>query len=497
MTDIVIGIIPKIEPYAPTTGPALLKAHCEAEGFSARLIDYNLRLYRYLQRKMKARKYYEDNDTAFTTWYPQNYEYPDEWEELWNDIELEVKSWVKELLQINPPWVGLSLLSKVSLTVGKKFAELIKEANPNIKIVVGGGATRPAMQQWIDDGIIDYYVYGDGEFNLPALLRGETNRPGINTKEPSQLDDLNKSLFPDYSDIDFSAYEIDQQQNNIVYLTASRGCVKKCTFCDVPLLWPVFKWRSADHIWAEVMLLYHKYGRRTFRFTDSLINGNMKTFRELLHRIKIFNSKFEFEEDKEIKWWSQWIVRGRTQMQESDFRLIAESNVMELDIGIESFSEQVRWHMGKKITDEDLWWNLEMLHKYNIHYTILMITGYPTETAEDHQITLDSIRKMAELGYVNPKSNKPNTAYMSFGNMMNIAIDTKIYHQLKDDPDFSFENDVIWTYKDNTPEERLRRHLEANDLVSELSGQQLSWMERKEIRKQNDTIELKKLANHN
>ena len=126
-----------------------------------------------------------------------------------------------------------------------------------------------------------------------------------------------------------------------------------------------------------------------------------------------------------------------------------------------------------------------------------MITGYPTETAEDHQITLDSIRKMAELGYVNPKSNKPNTAYMSFGNMMNIAIDTKIYHQLKDDPDFSFENDVIWTYKDNTPEERLRRHLEANDLVSELSGQQLSWMERKEIRKQNDTIELKKIANHN
>jgi hypothetical protein len=33
MTDIVISIVPKIDPYAPTVGPAALKAHLQAEEY--------------------------------------------------------------------------------------------------------------------------------------------------------------------------------------------------------------------------------------------------------------------------------------------------------------------------------------------------------------------------------------------------------------------------------------------------------------------------------
>ena len=32
--DIAICILPKIQPESPTVGPAVLKSHCEAAGFS-------------------------------------------------------------------------------------------------------------------------------------------------------------------------------------------------------------------------------------------------------------------------------------------------------------------------------------------------------------------------------------------------------------------------------------------------------------------------------
>lgn len=42
MLDIAILIIPKIEPQAPTVGPAILKSHVEAEGFTCKVIDLNI-----------------------------------------------------------------------------------------------------------------------------------------------------------------------------------------------------------------------------------------------------------------------------------------------------------------------------------------------------------------------------------------------------------------------------------------------------------------------
>jgi len=208
----------------------------------------------------------------------------------------------------------------------------------------------------------------------------------------------------------------------------------------------------------------------------------MSQFRIFLDMIKKFNSDKKYDIDQ-IRWWSQWIVRAKGQMLEEDFALMKQSNVNELDIGLESFSESVRWHMGKKFTDDDLWWNLEMMHKYRIHYTLLMITGYPTETPEDHQNTLASIQRMADLGYLTPSSNRTSTAYLSFGNTMMIQPDYKIYKMLKDDPlwrDGVGHND--WSYGDNTIELRLSRHLEIHKLVEQVSGLKSSWLQDKHVR---------------
>ena len=45
MLDCLLLIIPRVAPYGPTIGPALLKAHLQQNGFTAKVIDYNIRLY--------------------------------------------------------------------------------------------------------------------------------------------------------------------------------------------------------------------------------------------------------------------------------------------------------------------------------------------------------------------------------------------------------------------------------------------------------------------
>ena len=45
--DIIICIMPKINPEAPTVGPSVLKAHLASAGFTCKVIDLNIKYTEY------------------------------------------------------------------------------------------------------------------------------------------------------------------------------------------------------------------------------------------------------------------------------------------------------------------------------------------------------------------------------------------------------------------------------------------------------------------
>tara|TARA_R110000868_G_scaffold1415_4_gene11071 strand:+ start:9668 stop:11212 length:1545 start_codon:yes stop_codon:yes gene_type:complete len=494
MTDIVICIIPKLDPIAPTVGPAALKAHLQSAGYSCRVIDYNVQLYNYLQTKELANHYYYEDDSAFESWITtgvkhdegpySGFQFPPGFTELYNDCKEELDSWIQELRAINPKWIGLSMLSRFSCAVGIKMCQLIREHIPQAKIVIGGGAVRDWNKIWIERGWIDYYIFGDSERAIIELLDGNINYPGINSAVPVQIDKLDELLVPDYSDITWSDYKSEGQARNPVFVTASRGCVKRCDFCDVPMLWPQYKFRSGAHVTDEIMTLYNLYDRKTIKFTDSLINGSMKAFRDLLSNLAQHNTtlpdgvdEITWHPQSEITWSSQWIVRPKNQSPESDFELMKSSGCCSLEIGIESFSERIRFAMGKKFTDEDMWWCFEMLDKYEIPYQLLMIVGYPTETEADHQHTLNSVRKMVELGYTAEpgRRNRGGGAWFSFGNTLLLEQNLPIWEKYKDEVEY-WNSETDWKFRDNDLSTRLRRFIEVNELVDTMTRQEMTWL---------------------
>lgn len=455
--DIVLCIIPKLEPDAPTAGPAVLKSRIKAAGFSCEVLDLNIKLYNSLRESGLHDRYFFEDDALFTT--NDDYEPSAEFERFYEEHRHVFMEWVGIIGDRNPRWVGLSLLSYLSRAVAVRLSELIRQHIPSASIVWGGADAQDQIYKLKDRGLIDHWIRGDGEVSIVSLLGGDTTAKGIDSIETNQIGDLESGIIPDYDDIDWSEYpEINWHKP--IYVTGSKGCVKSCSFCNVYQTWPRFVYRSGSSIADELLALKQAYDRHTFLFTDSLVNGSMRAFREMMSRLRDARSS-----GTDLSWSGQWIIRPVSQSPESDYAMMKESGCKWLDIGLEHFSPSVRYHMGKRITDEDMWWCLDMLQKYEIGHSLLMIVGYPTETEEDHLITLDTIRRLFDGGYANRK-NRDGFNYMSMAFTNTLMLEDKgpLWDMVKDEiVDYRGLHD--WTYRDNTLDVRIRRFKEIHELI--------------------------------
>jgi anaerobic magnesium-protoporphyrin IX monomethyl ester cyclase len=462
MTDIVICILPKIDPDAPTVGPAILKSHLESEGFSTTVLDFNIELYRYLERFNKHNHYYFDDDFLFSS---DTELVNDEFHSFFATYSRIFYKWIAVLRRINPKYIGLSLLSRYSQSVAIKLSELIRRYLPDTIIVWGGAQVANGTSVIKENNLCDYYILGDGEFTIVELLKQNYTAPGINSETFAQVDDFDTVMMPNYDDIKWDLYQ-DLNEHKPVYITGSRGCVKRCTFCSVPYLWPEYKFRSGKSIANEIIHIKQKYDRKTFKFTDSLINGSMKSFRDLLDTLIEYRAT-----DDDWHWISQWIIRSPRQSPEEDYKKMKASGCIMLDVGVESFSQSVRWHLGKKFTDEEMWFCFDMLKKYQIQYTMLLITGYPTETKEDHLHTLAVIERLFAEGYARDPESGMKLITFNFTPML---LGDPLLDMIEKGLEY-FNNERDWKYKENDTASRIRNYKEVLSLVETLHNEKSSW----------------------
>ena len=457
--DIILCVMPLVEVDSPTAGPGVLKAHLQEEGFTAEVIDLNIKLYRGLEKKGTHEKYYY-GDSVFFSNQPSD-DLNNEYKFFYQENKEIFMEWIALFKQKNPKWIGMSLLSAFSVSTSMKLCELIREHMPDTKIVWGGtNIQHGGFFAPVHNGLIDYFIKGDAERSLIELLRGNTSFKGINNiTEFDELIPFDLSLPPDYDDINWDEYQ-PIWANKPAYVTASRGCVRKCTFCNDWQIWPTYRFKSPKNIAHQIDILKGKYGRNTFLFTDSLINGSIKNYRDTLVELKKIKEKYH---PKIFLWSSHMIVRPKNQMPQEDYELMAASGCEEAVMGVESFSEPVRYHMGKKFTNDDIWFTFKMLDKYQIRNQVLMLVGYATETEEDHQQNLKCIDKVYELGFGHTRSKRGGDKLLrwTFGNSLLLNEKHSLFDMLKNDPTWEWHSAMDWKYKDNDMATRLRRWKES------------------------------------
>lgn len=392
--------IPSQELERPPAAAALLSSVIRSIGWDCKIFDFNLFLNKNVSTNawLELEQYWRCKISSIT----KNTQ-----KELINSFE----KFSKDLLKYSPDWVGISVFTRFSTLA---CFELLKYIRPQTKakIVVGGHGLLGYLQvpttedAWSMESskvknvthgsvpdflkkrnLIDHYITGDGETAIKELLLGNTY-PGIDGKPSIPFTDLNSLPLPSYNSIEPLTYYYTSEPG--VYITMSKGCVRRCTFCSIPDVWPKFTVRDPKGLVEEIKKNKIEYQVNLTHFTDSLINGSMKHFRELNYHLAELRKDDHF---KPIKYMGQFICRTRNEQTEQDWELMHKGGANLLVTGFESYSEQVRKHMGKHYSNEDIDFHFSQSGYYGIKNIALMFVGYPTETAEDHEYNKEFLYK--------------------------------------------------------------------------------------------------------
>ena len=475
--------IPSQELERPPAAAALLSSIIRSIGWDCKIFDFNL----YLNSKVDSaawselEEYWRCKIDAIT-------------DQTRQQLQSSLSGFLLELKEYDPDWIGISVFSRFSTV---SCFELLKYIRPRIKatVMIGGhgiGAW-PGSLPNVDENtkyktiadylkeekFIDHYIVGDGEDAMKELLWG--NRyPGIDGLPPIMVKDLDAVPLPSYTSIEPMKYYYTDEPG--VYMTMSKGCVRRCTFCNVPDLWPKFTIRSAEKLVDEIKKNKIEYQVNLTHFTDSLVNGSMKHFRELNQRLGDLKKDEKF---KPLKYMGQFICRTQSEQPDTDWKLMHDAGANLLVTGFESYSERVRKHMGKNYSNEDIAFHFEQSAYYGIKNVALMFVGYPIETEEDHEynkLFLHRFQKYARSGSI----------HMVRWGYTGMFRDAKKVEKPGDvemivDPDFEsrFKNlpqglrDIAlglgWVNKKNpqlTLRERIRRRIELHELSVKLGWPQ-------------------------
>lgn len=462
MKKAILVNIPLTELLYPAAGLAAIAPVFKQHGISTLISDLNLDLADAVSDDMLQKIYHWceltcslsiETTTFLTAW-----------------LEQKVLEWKSH----DPDYIAISVFSYHSIVFAQLLLKVLKTQSLDSNIIIGGSGVSSNLnaitnhttfgQQIIDNQWASNVIFGEGEVALDSLLDNK-HYPGINTNNPIQVENLDQLLPPDYSDFDFGRY-----RDNRLLITGSRGCVRQCTFCDIDLTWPKFKYRSPESQVNEVIEHAKRYNVKRFEFTDSLINGSVAgwiKFNELLA-----NAKQRDPELSDISYSGQFICRDQQSQPAIMYELMHYAGARQITVGIESFSERIRNAMKKKFNDASIEYHLEQCARWGIPNVLLMLVGHPEETIKDHQSNIAALHKFknySDMGII---------FMIRWGTTMHILKDTPLYRDgMYDIHVNDLYNDSIYNWSNSgnptlTLQERIRRRLELHVLSYQLGYSQ-------------------------
>jgi len=356
----VVGLIPH--------APALFASMVEEQGFSYKFLDWNVE-YNVQKKKDKT------------------------------DEKL-IEKWVNDIKVINPRFLGISIFTIIYPNKMPVLTQLLEELKTidGLKVVIGGAwvtlSNKPI--EWLNEGKIDYYVKGDGEEAIIALLNGEDHE-SINAETLYHFRNLDSLPVPKYKSHNLLKlfYPLDE-----IIIESSRGCLNNCSFC--PNLHNSVTIRNPETVANEIYQLYSKYKISTFIFSDSMLNMSPTHVNNLANEIIKIKNRSDVHE---LNWRSMWTIRSKELFNADVYTKLKESGCYRLSIGLESGSARIREEYNKGFIDIDnVYFIAEQTYNNNIMLTVNIIVGYYNETEEEYESTLEivkNIRDITDNMYVN------------------------------------------------------------------------------------------------
>ena len=452
--DILFITVPKLIVRSPLLGPATLSAICEKNGFSTAIMDINIELWHLLKDKHMEHIWGED-DPTFMSQVKFN-QLVDEYIE--GDI---VNSWLDTIERYSPVYIGISVLHQRNEHATRYLInKIIGHKNLcHCKIILGAPHASVIGPNLLVDNMITAYVSGDGEEAIINILNGDYNQPGINGNDPVQLKELSQYPYPNYKNLDLAKYVKsnygvvceESLPTETLFINSSRGCIKRCNFCDVASRWPDFVSKSGEQVVNEMEYLITRYPQiNKFSFTNSLLNGDVPALYKLC---TILN-----ERKLPLTFYGQWITRPRKVLPPEYYDLFKSAGLTHLIIGIESGSQKINNDMKKGVCIDDIYYTFEQLTRVGISSTPLFSIGYPSERYENIKETITLIKNMVPY--------KTSISSMALGPTCMVTNGTPLHRDIeKHNIRFSSNSGWSWFNENSDFKTRIEWWFEVFDVV--------------------------------
>lgn len=303
-----------------------------------------------------------------------------------------LEDYILEVIKKEQPDVlGLSVYGD-TLAASLFAFKRVKEHFPSIKTVMGGGIFAdqlapgsPELDFFAEKtkNYIDMIIIGEGEGLFLKYLKGELDKSkriyGLKDSPDAMLD-ISILDVPDFMDFDLRFYP------HIAHYGA-RSCPFQCKFCAETVNWGKYRKKNVAQTVKEFIKLYKQYSYQLFLLTDSTLNPIATDLAN------------EVIKSGTAIYWDGFLRADRHVCNTENTVLWRRGGFYRAKLGLESGSQRVLDLMDKRITIEQSEMALTSLAFAGIKTTTFWLFGFPGETEEDFQMTLNFIEKCKDNIY--------------------------------------------------------------------------------------------------
>ncbi len=294
-------------------------------------------------------------------------------------------------------YIWISVRASRQATRGLEFAKWVRNVAPAIPLIWGGWAPTRLPSIFAGSPYVDCAVVGDAEKQIVSLTEAIYNHSGFHhvpsiayrgndgevvVNERDTITDFVDTIPMAYHLVDLPSY-LARNGRTILY-RSSKGCNGVCSFCEVADTYPHhYSALSPSRVLEEVDHLVRKYGVKSVVFDDTNF---------FLNRERSLSIAEGFlERDLNLQWGGYGRVDQLSDFTDKEISLLERSGCQWVSVGFESGSQRVLDSMKKNLTVEVTQSLVSKLASTEIKILGHFIFGFPGETREDLEQTIDLV----------------------------------------------------------------------------------------------------------
>lgn len=297
-----------------------------------------------------------------------------------------------------PDCVGISCHYSYASREAFKVAEIVKNIDSNIVVVMGGLFISVFNERaLIECNAIDYGLIGESEISFPDLLKniylktkkldevdGLIYRDGneiLKNKKSKYIDDLDSLPFPARDMVDIAFYMHASETKRLyglgtrptLSLLTSRSCPYRCSFCNMKLVHgPRWRKRTPENVINEIDEIVNKCKAEHVFIMDDNFTLDPDRVKSICRGIIEKGYKFRWNTPNGI---------SVKRVDEEMARLMKRAGCANVCIAIESGSDYIREEvMNKKISKDEIENAVKCFKRADIPVVGFVLLGMPGET---------------------------------------------------------------------------------------------------------------------